>query len=724
MVQLYTSLLISIFLLLPLTPAWRVSAWLFPNHDFWRRAFLTACLYPLIVSGVLFLLHPFGLLTARGVATAMVLLNVISLFVKVEPSAPFRQLYVDGADRIPMFLATAFIFAACLFQFIKLYFHGSTLFSDDLAYHFVTVTGWMRSGSLSHPLIAMGSYYPFNPHLLSFYLTLPTGNIRWTWLASVFWSLLAMASIIRLGSTMGSVNRAHFMLVASVFAFSGSILWMTRIFCSSDLAGASALIAAAVYLVPTTDDTARDRNASLLVAGLMCGFAIGTKPTYLVPAAVLLLGALVLPMLRDRLDFGRVWRASIRPAMILGGAVFFTGSFWYIRNLIISGNPLFPIRSIFFSGPIRSRHIEPTVLATYLFKQPFDPAVWSKSILSLLDWPLVSGIVAFLGLLLACIYIAALLWSGDRQRNFSMLENPMSWIVLSAVAMFAMHIFSPFSGSTLDGSRLMVFSRYIVYVFIVGLLALAWMLSLGSRPVRVVGCVLLALVVLWHMGIAYDRYPLLMIAAVVMGLGASIVYSVFLLNRRAFSFSMPAIPAFLGLTLVTLLLVGGREFTAKEYRLQFDIHPGHEAMVEVMKAIDTLPEGSRVAQFSPMVWEFGYLYGSHAQHELVFIDQNGLLMSELHVAHKERRIGGPTGHPTFGLQVHFHYNQPDKVAANTLAAGVEYLLVTKYSFDEAEWPPQRDGLRKAGLHTLVWENGHSEIYASPGVPNPFAEDWN
>ncbi len=69
---------------------------------------------------------------------------------------------------------------------------------------------------------------------------------------------------------------------------------------------------------------------ALLVVGLAAGLAAGTKLNFLLPAAVLVLGlALAAPA-------GKRWRALAAAGL----AALASGGYWYLRNLIHTGNPL------------------------------------------------------------------------------------------------------------------------------------------------------------------------------------------------------------------------------------------------------------------------------------------------------------------------------------------------------------------------------------------------
>jgi hypothetical protein len=79
--------------------------------------------------------------------------------------------------------------------------------------------------------------------------------------------------------------------------------------------------------------TAGERRLStgaLVVIGLSAGLAAGTKLNFLLPAAVLVLGLVAIAPRGGR------WRAFWAPGL----AALAGGGYWYLRNLIQSGNPL------------------------------------------------------------------------------------------------------------------------------------------------------------------------------------------------------------------------------------------------------------------------------------------------------------------------------------------------------------------------------------------------
>ncbi|MDX6634722.1 MAG: hypothetical protein QOF06_925 [Solirubrobacterales bacterium] len=133
-----------------------------------------------------------------------------------------------------------------------------------------------------------------------------------------------------------------------------------------------------------------------LVVGLAAGLAAGTKLNFLLPAAVLVVGtALVAP----RGDKGRAFVAGALGALAGGG-------YWYLRNLVHSGNPLPWVRHL---GPIDLPAPEQALggrEAHSVLGYLGDGSVWSDWLLPGLHdglwliWPLLL-LAAFAGLFVA-----------------------------------------------------------------------------------------------------------------------------------------------------------------------------------------------------------------------------------------------------------------------------------------------------------------------------------
>jgi hypothetical protein len=172
--------------------------------------------------------------------------------------------------------------------------------------------------------------------------------------------------------------------------------------------------------------------APLAFAGLATGLAVGTKSTALAMAAALTVAVIVLA------PAGRRWAAAawwFLPALAGGG-------FWYLRNLIATGNPLPQLESI---GPITLPHPERLQSGRPDFSiahYATDTGVWREYFGPGLDqafgalWPLVV-VAAIAG------GLVALVWGRERA---------LRW--MGGVALFAMaaYLFTPLSAAGAEGA--------------------------------------------------------------------------------------------------------------------------------------------------------------------------------------------------------------------------------------------------------------------------------
>jgi hypothetical protein len=146
------------------------------------------------------------------------------------------------------------------------------------------------------------------------------------------------------------------------------------------------------------DDGGGLSTGALLLVGLAIGLAAGTKLNFLLPAAVLVLG---LTALAPR---GRRWTTLL----CTGGMALAGGGYWYLRNLIHTGNPLPWIHHL---GPIDLPSPEQALggrEAHSVFSYLTNGSVWSDWFFPGLHgalwivWPVI-GAAALAGLLLALI---------------------------------------------------------------------------------------------------------------------------------------------------------------------------------------------------------------------------------------------------------------------------------------------------------------------------------
>jgi len=214
-------------------------------------------------------------------------------------------------------------------------------------------------------------------------------------------------------------------------------------------------------------------TGALLIVGLAIGLAAGTKLNFLLPAAVLVLG------LTAMAPGGSRWRTLIA----LGGMALAGGGYWYLRNLIHSGNPLPWIHHL---GPIDLPSPEQALggrEAHSVLSYLTNGSVWSDWFLPALHgglwiiWPPLAA-AALTGLLLALVPWARRQARGRRAENpsDSQVFGPSTSGVLAVAGLVGLAaavswLVSPTSASGPDGMPRGFESglRYLTPALILGL---------------------------------------------------------------------------------------------------------------------------------------------------------------------------------------------------------------------------------------------------------------
>jgi hypothetical protein len=366
--------------------------------------------------------------------------------------------------------------------------HGIFNF-DSLWYHLPFAADMVQSHSLTgmHHVdtVFTNWFYPQNSELLHGVGMLLTGRDTLSLFLNYGWLVVAFLAAWCIGRPYG---RGALSVVAASILLEAHVLVVREPGAAkNDLMAAALLLAAIAILVnawhlhrnDSTDDTgARDEPPvdgpktslyggksahrprglpvgwALAVAGLAVGLAAGTKVTALAMAAALTVAVVVLA------PAGRRWAAAwwwLVPALLGGG-------FWYLRNLVVAGNPLPAVEKL---GPISLPHPQRLQIGRPDFSiahYATDTGVWSEYFAPGLHsgfgalWPLVIG-----GAVLAALL--ALLKGRDRVVR-----------AVGAVALFGFvaYLFTPLSAAGADGApeAFGINVRYIYGALLAGLVLL------------------------------------------------------------------------------------------------------------------------------------------------------------------------------------------------------------------------------------------------------------
>jgi len=213
---------------------------------------------------------------------------------------------------------------------------------DSTWYHGPFAAGFAQSGhTFGLQLIApqfLAWFYPQNSELLHGVGDLVYGRDLLSPLLNLGWLLGCLTAACAIGRPFGagpvSAAGAALMLDTGLLADQAGEA-------RNDLVAAFFLLAAVAILVNAIAERPDRRPdlATLAVCGLAGGLAAGTKVN-LLPVAMALVAALI-------------WlaapRTRSRAALVSGSGALLGGGYWYVRNLVHSGNPVPQVRHL---GPI------------------------------------------------------------------------------------------------------------------------------------------------------------------------------------------------------------------------------------------------------------------------------------------------------------------------------------------------------------------------------------
>jgi hypothetical protein len=312
---------------------------------------------------------------------------------------------------------------------------------DSLWYHMPFATGIAQSHSVTGlhytDTVFTNWFYPQNSELLHASGILLVHRDTLSLFVNYGWLAIALLAAWCIGRPYG---RGHLGVAAVAILLECHILVVREPGAAKNDLVVSALILAAIAIVVTAwaSQAEEGEGASLPVgwplaaAGLAVGLAAGTKVTVLAMAGALALAVIALAPARRRRAAAAWW---FIPALLGGG-------FWYLRNLVVAGNPIPQIEHL---GPITLPHPERLQTARPDFAiahYATDTRVWSDYFGPGLHhafgglWPLV---------VLGALAGAVLALARGRTRA-------VRWI--GGVALFGMiaYVFTPLSAAGAEGA--------------------------------------------------------------------------------------------------------------------------------------------------------------------------------------------------------------------------------------------------------------------------------
>jgi hypothetical protein len=322
---------------------------------------------------------------------------------------------------------------------------------DALNFILPNVASWIQSGTIweinSYLADVSPGQYPNNGDVALLAVTLPWRNDFLVHFAMLpFWALTGTAvyAIAREGRAprAAAVSAACLVLAMPAVAIPGVV---------GSLVDPVMLFGFAAGLLFLLRFERFGRRSELVLAGLALGVAFGAK-WYGVSSVVVVL---VVWALVRRLQ-GRATRAVARDLLIVASMVAVAGGIWMLRNLIESGNPVFPVRvapfgiELFDAPHDPVRELAGFTIADYAA----SPGVWADYIVPQLRqaWAL-PGAILLAGLVAAAV--SALRRSGPargtRRSRASDDRVLLAVGVVIALALLCAYAITPYTAGGAEG---------------------------------------------------------------------------------------------------------------------------------------------------------------------------------------------------------------------------------------------------------------------------------
>jgi len=215
---------------------------------------------------------------------------------------------------------------------------------DSLNYHFTFPVEWIKHGNLNMPITINDdptpTYYPINNNLIYLWLIFPFKNVFLADIGQAPFFIMAFLACYSIARKL-NLNREYSFIAASLFSITPNYFKQIE-FGYADIMMAALFLISLNFLLLLNRDF-RFRN--LFFVSISSGIFLGTKTVCIPYSAILTVFLLYI-------FIGNVKSLGLKK--ISGCFLFFTtvfilfGGFGYIRNFILTGNPLYPLNARIF----------------------------------------------------------------------------------------------------------------------------------------------------------------------------------------------------------------------------------------------------------------------------------------------------------------------------------------------------------------------------------------
>jgi hypothetical protein len=309
---------------------------------------------------------------------------------------------------------------------------------DTRWYHMAAAGRFRQTGSLTalHYLDTsnLTAFYPFTSEVLHALAAMLIGSDVLSPVLNLGWLALTLLAGWCLGTPFGV---APVTMTATIALVATPTIITTQAGAAlTDIVGLSLLLSAVAVLIVST---ARGRwtLGPVLVAGLAAGLAIGVKWTFVPAVGAMSIGVVAVATRGLRFASAAIWSCGL----------VLTGAFWYLRDLVVAGNPIPPLEVEI--GPLALPSPPQRIVTSSVADFLLEGDVWTRVFVpgfadafGLMWWALVglaiTGMVAAVALgpgrvprMLGLVAIAALVAYVVQPQALGFAANDPAWFRLN-----------------------------------------------------------------------------------------------------------------------------------------------------------------------------------------------------------------------------------------------------------------------------------------------------
>ena len=646
-----------------------------------RTKQLLACgvLFPIFASVSIFIPALFGVLYFFVPSIILCILCVfIVFFVKKETHPEISAINNESnryfqASVFSLLLLFSFVFGLL---FGKLVYRGTYFGGDDLSYHPAFIIGLITQHDLSLWSIAYSAHYPFNAELYASTYVLPFCRDGLAGLAGFYWLGLLFIIFLYWGH-IWSFTRWTAVFGLSIILLTPEIQRGVATYTAVDMAASVMMLASAAFILPGSEQTGT-RRTDFVFSGLCAGFAVGCKVTM-----IFLAGCLVFAVFWNQRK--QNWKRSYYFAGMLLLTIFLFGGFSYVRNLLLTGNPLFPASFGPLEGPFGKEQQNATKLLFWILKDPMNGDHWKVILNGYVNWPISFFLLSLTGY---CMAIKTCFAKGDYDEELLFVKRLVFWMGLLLVVLYPV---IPFSGSPNSPDATLALSRrYVLFSYLVGILLFLTEIQKSERIKYVYMVIFLALSVRFGL-----RFSKITIAVIVL---CSSWVIITLCAKYGESIQKGVLPKKIMVIPAAGFLFGVLVFLPEHQKLtdQRVFYYEGDKMAGVLETMEKLfPDEARLCLFGINYHSYPF-WGRQFQFRPVAVDVNGQVRDKFYRVwenHPEEAIFWSNKKAKF---------TPAVLVNNLIKSKADYVITSKLL--TGEWPEQQQILQADKRVRKIYED--------------------